>query len=52
MLICKVRAFNKHVAIKWTPCPASTGNILVAWVAGSDSDVLLGVIKSMLEPVL
>jgi hypothetical protein len=51
MLICEVRAFNKHVAIKWMPCPASTGNILVACVARCDLGVLLDVTESMLEPM-
>jgi hypothetical protein len=52
MLICEVCAFNKHVAIKWTPCPAPTGIILVARVARSNSGVLLDVIESILESVL
>jgi hypothetical protein len=52
MLICKVCAFNKHVAIKWMPCPISTSNILVAYVAQCDLGVLLDVTESMLELVL
>jgi hypothetical protein len=52
MLICKFRVFNKHMAIKWTPYPASTANILVACVTGSDSGVLLDLTESMLESVL
>jgi hypothetical protein len=42
MLICEVFVFNKHIAIKWMPCPVSTNTILVACVA-------LDVIESMLK---
>jgi hypothetical protein len=51
MLICKVCTFNKHVAIKWTPCAALTDIILLARVAGSNSGVLLDVAQSILESV-
>ena len=35
MIILKVSSFNKHVVIKWTPCPVASGNILVNRLAES-----------------
>src|SRR5689334_4780723 len=29
MVILEVGPFNKHVVIKWTPCPVASGTILV-----------------------
>ena len=51
-VILEVGPFNKHVVIKWTPCPVVSGNILVDRLAESTlgvGDTLRDVTEFIIE---